>query len=334
MLISRTPFRVSFFGGGTDYPAWFKDHGGAVLSCALHHYCYVSARFLPPFFNHRSRIVWSKIELVREASEIEHLAIRGALEHLSISKGVEIHHQGDLPAWSGIGSSSSFSVGLFAALYHLLGREPCKRELAEAAINLEQVILKENVGIQDQIAAAYGGFNHIVIGGDGRFDVRPVDLPCDRQTHFFANFMLFYTGNARYSSEIAGETIQTLEKRAPDLHRIAEMVDSALDIVKSGADLTDFGRMLHDSWLIKRSLTPKISTTETDDIYARARAAGAIGGKILGAGGGGFMLLFVPPERQTAVANTLRSLTRVPIGLDTDGVTIIYKQDDPSEGYR
>lgn len=330
MIISRTPFRVSFFGGGSDYPSWYRRHGGAVLSTAIDKYCYLTCRYLPPFFEHRHRILYSKIEMVREVSEIQHPAVRGALQLLGIRRGVEIHHDGDLPARSGMGSSSAFAVGILHALHALLGRMRSKEQLAREAIHLEQEVLGETVGAQDQIAAAYGGFNAIRFQPDGSFAVQPVYLPEPRMAEFKSYLLLFYTGLARQASEVAAKVVASLNEKEAAVRRMAQMVDEALEILAQGR-LEDFGHLLDEAWQLKRSLSPAISTPMVEEAYAAARQAGALGGKLLGAGGGGFLLLFAPPHRRRHVEKTLRRLLHVPFDLEPTGSQIIFY--DPEQEY-
>ena len=324
MIISRTPFRVSFFGGGTDYPVWFQEHGGAVLATTIDKYCYITCRYLPPFFEHKSRIVYSKIESVAANDQIEHPAVRGVLQHLKIEEGLEIHHDGDLPARTGLGSSSSFTVGLLHALYGLNGRMPTKMQLANDAIHVEQEVLKESVGSQDQIIAAFGGFNRIDFPSDHRFQVSPVMIDGERRARLQDHLMLFFTGFARTASEIASEQIQATPKKTQELRLMQQMVDEAIRILRESEDLTAFGRLLHEGWQVKRSLTRRISTPQIDALYEAACAAGAIGGKLLGAGGGGFLLLFVRPEEQDRVKEALRGVLHVPFRFETGGSRIIF----------
>lgn len=324
MIISRTPFRISFFGGGTDYAAWYREHGGCVLTSTFNRYCYISARFLPPFFEKRSRIVWSKIELVDDAEEIQHPAVRAGLKFLDIGEGIEIHHDGDLPARTGLGSSSAFTVGLLHALYALKGRMASKAQLAGDAIHLEQELLKETVGIQDQIQVAYGGINLIRIRTDGEYEISPVVLPYERRQALRAHMMLFFTGISRFASEVAQSQIAAIPGRQRELRAMGAMVDEAASLLASDRDLDHFGKMLHESWTLKRSLSAKVSTEHIDQIYAAARAAGAIGGKLLGAGGGGFMLLFAPPERHAAIRAGLNGLLEIPFEFEFSGSQIIF----------
>jgi D-glycero-alpha-D-manno-heptose-7-phosphate kinase len=327
MIITRTPFRVSFFGGGTDYPAWSREHGGAVLSTTIDKYCYISCRYLPPFFEHRHRIVYSKIENVRDIREIEHPAVRAVLEWMRWERGLEIHHDGDLPARSGLGSSSSFTVGLIHALNALQGRYVSKDTLASQAIHVEQEVIRENVGSQDQIAAAFGGFNKISFRRDGTFQVNAVVLPRERQAELHRHLMLCFTGFSRFASEVAKSTIENLATRHVELERMGAMVDEAMRVLtQPTVPIAEFGRLLHESWEAKRRLSDRISTTQIDEMYNAARDAGALGGKLMGAGGGGFMLLFVPPELQSKVRSRLAKLVHVPFEFESDGSRVVLYQ--------
>jgi D-glycero-alpha-D-manno-heptose-7-phosphate kinase len=279
---------------------------------------------MPPFFEHASRIVWSKIELVNRASEIEHPAIRAAVQMLEIDEGFELHHNGDLPARSGLGSSSAFSVGLLHALYALHDQEISKKDLARHAIHLEQNLLKENVGVQDQIQTAFGGVNRIEIKADGSFDVQPLKLSESRLRELESYLLLFYTGVARNASDIAAEQVRAIPRHAADLHELRRLVDEAAGILLKG-NLVDFGRLLNDSWQIKRKLSDQIAPDFVNDIYDRAIRAGAIGGKLLGAGGGGFMLFVVRPEDHFKVLEALNELLLVPMQFDWGGTQVIFK---------
>lgn len=323
MIISRTPYRISFFGGGTDYPAWFQEHGGAVLATTIDKYCYITARYLPPFFEHRSRIVWSKIETVTDNIAIEHPVVRAALNHLGIDDGIEIHHVGDLPARTGVGSSSSFTVALLAALHTLRGRAISRQRLAEQAIHVEQRLLKENVGVQDQITATYGGLNVVEIGRDGQFVVQPVILPQERLEAFQSRLLLVYTGVARFASEVAASKIAAIPKKTRELEIMRSFVDTGLELLTTG-DLNGFGELLHETWMLKRSLSSKVSAGFVDEIYDAARQAGATGGKLLGAGGGGFLLLYVEPSRREAVREALKGLLEIPFRFEREGNRILY----------
>lgn len=324
MIISRTPFRLSFFGGGTDYPAWFRDYGGCVLAASINRYCYITCRFLPPFFEHKIRVVWSKIELVNDCNEVTHPLFRAAISHVGIEEGIEIHHEGDLPARSGLGSSSAAAVGILNALHALRGNMMSKYTLAREAIYLEQDLLKENVGVQDQIQTAFGGFNRIDFAQDGGFTVQPIVINETRLREFEMHLILLYTGISRHASEIAGEQIRAIASKRAELKAIMSTVDHGIDILAGGGDLADFGRLLHEAWLIKRSLSDRIAPSFVNDIYDRAMRAGALGGKLLGAGGGGFMLFFVRPEDHVRVLHALSELLVVPIEFDRSGSQIIF----------
>jgi D-glycero-alpha-D-manno-heptose-7-phosphate kinase len=331
MIISRTPFRISFFGGGTDYPAWYREHGGAVLAATIDKYCYLTCRYLPPFFEHRIRVVWSKIERCQSVEEITHPAVRAVLQFLRIDRGVEIHHDGDLPARSGMGSSSAFTVGLLNALHALEGRMPCKRQLARESIHIEQECLAETVGSQDQVLAAYGGLNHVTFLPGGEISVRPVTIPGARLQELSAHLMLFYTGIQRTASDVARSYVSHLEDRKRELCLMQELVDESLAVLCSGQEIAAFGALLKEAWAIKRRLSSSVSNSQVDAIYQAACAAGAIGGKLTGAGGGGFLLLFVPPPRQPEVMEALSHLVYVPFRFEPLGSQILFA--DPQEDY-
>lgn len=324
MIISRTPFRVSFFGGGTDYPAWSNEHGGAVIATTIDKYCYLSCRYLPPFFEHRIRVVYSKIENCQTVDEIQHPAVREVLRYLHIDRGLEIHHDGDLPARSGMGSSSSFTVGLLHALYALKGYMPSKNQLALESIYIERECLKETVGSQDQVLAAYGGFNHIIFLPNGEISVRPVTLSRERLQELNTHLMLFYTGITRTASNIAQSYVHQIESKKRQLRIIKDLVDESLSILNNGQDITKFGELLHEAWQIKRSLSGKVSNSDIDGLYNLALSAGAVGGKITGAGGGGFLLLFVPPSHQKKVREKLKHIIYVPFKFEFTGSQIIF----------
>lgn len=333
MIITRTPLRVSFFGGGTDYPAWFQEHGGAVLATTIDKFLYLHCRYLPPFFDFRSRIVWSQIERVQEAGEIAHPAIRGILQWLKIGEGVEIHHHGDLPARTGLGSSSSFSVGLLHALHALRGELVSKRKLAEEAIYVEQQVLQENVGVQDQIQSAFGGLNRIDIRTDGSFEVSPLVVRGERLAGLQKHLLLLYTGLSRHASEIAAEQVSTMGSKTAELKAMREMVDEGERILVGNGDLRDFGRLLHESWKLKRALSSKIAPAFVNEIYETALQAGADGGKLLGAGGGGFMLIFVEPARRAAVIKALDNLLPVPFQFERGGTQIVLYEPTSQNGH-
>ena len=327
MIITRAPFRVSFFGGGTDYPAWYMKNGGKVLATSIDKYCYISIRELPPFFDHKYRIVYSKIESVKKIDDIVHPAVKAVLNYHGCLQGLEIHHDGDLPARSGLGSSSSFTVGLVHALRTLEGKASSKDQLARDAIHIEQDLIGENVGSQDQITAAYGGLNKIEFHQNGTFDAEPVILPSHKRETLSKHLMLFFTGFTRFASEIAESQIQNMHNKSKELGRMREMVDQAIDLLQDEkSSIEAFGELLDQNWSYKRSLSDRITTAEIDEIYARAKKSGAIGGKLLGAGGGGFMLFFVPPNKQAAVREILNELVYVPFSFENTGSKVVLYQ--------
>lgn len=328
MIISRTPYRISLFGGGTDYPGWYLRHGGAVLATAIDKYCYITCRYLPPFFEHRSRFVYSKIESVSSFDEIQHPAIRETLRFLNIERGIEIHHDGDLPARSGMGSSSSFTVGLLNALYALKGIMPSKQQLLTESLHIEQEMIKETVGSQDQTLAAYGGFNHVNFMQNGDISVRPVIMSAEAMHHFNDHLMLFYTGIKRTAADVADSYVPDIDDKRRQLRIMKDLVDEALSVLGKGGNFNEFGSLLHEAWQAKRSLSSRVSNGQVDDMYNAALTAGALGGKITGAGGGGFMLLFVPPECQDKVRESLKSQIHVPFRIDNTGSQIIYFQHE------
>lgn len=327
MIITRTPFRISFFGGGTDYPGWYREYGGAVLATTIDKYCYITCRHLPPFFEHRHRIVYASIESVRHNDEIKHPAVRAVFNWANVTEGLEIHHDGDLPARSGLGSSSAFTVGLVHALYGLRGHMTSQDRLAKDAIHIEQKLIGENVGSQDQVLAAYGGFTRIAFHRDDSFAVAPVVLPGRRRDELRDHLMLCFTGFSRIADPIAKSMIDNLERRKPELDRMREMVDEAIAILAdSRVCIDEFGKLLALNWTYKRRLSDCVSTPEIDQIYDEAMRAGAIGGKILGAGGGGFMLLFAKPEKHAAIRDRLKKLVHVSFNFEESGSRIVLYQ--------
>ncbi|MBT5259095.1 MAG: kinase [Nitrospina sp.] len=324
MIISKTPFRISLFGGGTDYPSWYRDNGGSVLATAIDKYCYISCRHLPPFFEHKHRIVYGKVESVKDIEEIQHPVVRAVLSTLGTRAGLEIHHDGDLPARSGLGTSSSFTVGLINAMNAMKGLQTSKDDLAKQAIYIEQEVLKENVGSQDQILAAFGGFNKIDFNTDDSFNITPViiskELTCKLQDHM----LLFFTGLSRYASDIAKDKIANIKNNFRELTQMKEMVNEGLSILHRPSDpIKDLGKLLRESWKLKRSLSPKVSTPQIDEIYETGINAGAIGGKILGAGGGGFILFFAAPENHNKILDRLKNLVHVTFNFDNTGSKIV-----------
>lgn len=324
MIICRTPYRVSFFGGGTDYPGWYRRHGGAVLASTIDKYCYLTCRRLPPFFDHRIRVVYRKIETCRTLDEVSHPTVRETLRYLGVDRGVELHHDGDLPARSGMGSSSAFTVSLLNALHALKGELATKAQLAREAIHIEQDVLGETVGSQDQVLAAHGGLRHVRFHPDGEIEVSPVVLPRGRLAELKSYLLLVYTGIARTAADVARSYVPSLDAKRRQLRLMKDFVDEALGVLTGGVNLVPIGELLHEAWMAKRSLSPIVSNPEVDDLYDRARAAGAIGGKLTGAGGGGFLLLFAPPERHAEILAALDDRIHVPFEFDTGGSQIIF----------
>lgn len=336
MIISRTPYRISFFGGGTDYPGWYREHGGTVLATTINKYCYLTCRYLPPFFDHRIRVSYSRIEMCRNVDEIVHPAVRECLRLMDVHRGLELHHDGDLPARSGMGSSSSFTVGLLHALHALKGEMVSKQQLARESIHVEQDVLKENVGSQDQVLASHGGFNHVVFSTNGEIVIRPVCVPASRLQELNSHLMLFFTGIKRTASDVAKSYVNGFEHRRRQLRIMKDLVDESLSLLSGNADIHDFGELLHESWMAKRSLSNTVSNSMVDDVYEEARSAGALGGKLLGAGGGGFLLLFAPPDIQDEVKERLNRLISVPFQFEHTGSQIIFldRQEDFSSAER
>jgi D-glycero-alpha-D-manno-heptose-7-phosphate kinase len=332
MVITSTPLRVSFFGGGTDYPVWYREHSGAVLSTTIDKSCFITCRWLPPFFEYHSRISYTKVENVSANPEIEHRSVRGCLDYLGIQEGIEIHHIADLPARTGLGTSSAFTVGLLLGLYALKNQMRDKRSLAIEAIRVEQEILKEAVGAQDQVSAAYGGFNRINFGRDGSVEVKPILTEMDRLAELQRHLALYFTGFSRTASEIAQEQVRLTPQRTQELKTMLGFVDEAEAIITNpNRPLSEFGRLLNESWQIKRTLTAKITSSAVDEIYEAGLSAGALGGKLLGAGGGGFMLFFVPPQRRQALRMRLKNLLCIPFSFSTKGSHVVLYE--PEELY-
>jgi D-glycero-alpha-D-manno-heptose-7-phosphate kinase len=324
MIITRTPFRISFFGGGTDYPSWYKDHEGMVLSTTINKYCHIYCRYLPPYFNYKFLLRYFHREEANTVDDIRHPSVRECLHYLSMDRGIEMVHTGDIPAQAGMGSSSAFTVGLLTALYALTGRMTTKRQIAREALHIEQDILKENVGSQDQVAAAFGGFNKIEFGGDRAFYVSPLPLGQEKINLLHSHLMLYFTGFSRNASDIAAEQIKNIHKKKAELRILMQMVCEAVSILHGKPEnINEFGKLLHESWLIKKGITNLITTNKIDCLYNTAIKAGAIGGKLLGAGGGGFLLFFVPPENQARVRERLRNILYVPFAFENLGSQIV-----------
>ena len=322
MIITKTPFRMSFFGGGTDYPGFFKEHGGSVISTSFDKYCYVTVRHLPRFFDYTNQITYAKIERTNTVDEIEHPAVREAMKYLDMHE-MRIVYEADLPARSGIGSSSSFAVGMLNAFHALKGQYIDKMALAKEAIHVERVLCKESGGVQDQIAASFGGFNRINFNADG-YSVKPVIMSSKRKVLLNKNLMLFFSGFSRLSSEIAQKQENATHDKIKDLKEMLQLVDEAEKVLTSKSNLTEFGRLLDYTWTLKRGITTHISNDSIDALYGRARKAGATGGKLLGAGGGGFLLFYVEPDRQETVKKELSDLLYVPFEFENYGSRILY----------
>ncbi len=329
MIISRTPFRISFFGGGTDYPAWYRENGGAVIGASINKFCYITCRFLPPFHDYKYLIRYYRREEAQTLDQIQHPAVRESIRFIGLEKGVDIVHHADLPARSGLGSSSTFTVGLLHALYALKHEMATKRQLAIHAIEIEQNVIHENVGSQDQTLAAFGGLNRIEFGGQHEIQIKPLILAPERLDALESCIMLFFTGFARTASEIAGAQIAQIPRKASELRTMMDLTDQAeVMLTDSKRPIADFGRLLHEQWRLKRSMSAQVSSPEIDRIYETGLRAGAIGGKLLGAGAGGFMMFFVEPEFRSRVTEAMNGLLHVPVRFDYLGSQIIYFSKD------
>jgi D-glycero-alpha-D-manno-heptose-7-phosphate kinase len=325
LIICRTPTRISFFGGGTDYPIWYEKNGGSVLSTTINKYSYITVRYLPKFFDYKYRIRYYKTEEVNAIDEILHPSVRECAKFVGIQEGFEMAHNSDLPAGSGLGSSSTFTVGMLHSLYALKSYMPTKKELAVNALHVEQELIGEAVGSQDQIAAAWGGFNKIIFGGDKKFEVDPIILSKDRLKEFQDNLLLCFTGYARSAPEIAKIQISETPSRYRELNDMQSLTTEAFELLKdSSGNIDEFGRMLNTQWKIKKSLSNKITNFKLDEIYDTGIKNGAIGGKILGAGGGGFMLFYAKKEMHQKIIESLSSKLFVPFRFDNSGSKIIY----------
>ena len=323
MIITKTPFRMSFFGGGTDMPQFFNEHGGAVISTTFDKYCYVNVRHLPPFFDYHTELCYSKTERVRGVDEINHPAIREAMKSLDMHD-LRLTYEADLPARTGLGTSSSFAVGMLNAFYALKGKYADKKKLADEAIYLERVLCNEAGGWQDQIAASYGGLNRINFTADG-YDVHPIIISPDRKQLLDDNLMLFFTGFTRFSAEIQKDTGVTMKDKTAQLLEMLSIVDDAERVLTDkSADLNDFGHLLDHSWRLKKQTGSKISTNSIDELYEKGLQAGALGGKLLGAGGGGFLLFYVEKDKQPAVLSAMEKLMHVPFGFENGGTRVVY----------
>lgn len=325
MIITRTPVRLSFLGGGSDYPDHFRTHSGQTLSVTIDKYSYVTVNRLADIFDYSIRISYSKLELVRNLDEIKHPAVRECLRFLELDRGVEINYVGDLPARSGLGSSSSFTVGLLHALHALRGELVSRGQLAEEAVHVEQNMIRERVGCQDQYACAHGGLLHLKFNGDG-VRVVPVPMSAPRLEELREHLLLLYTGIQRDAHDILEEQIDRTKKGdiIADLRRLSSLVDEGLELLVSDAPIAGFGELLHDAWTTKRGLSSRVSTDAIDGYYETARRFGAVGGKLLGAGGGGFLLLVVPPDRRGEVIRALPALPQISFGFDFTGSHVLF----------
>ena len=324
MIISRTPHRISFFGGGTDYPDYYLKHGGKVLGAAIDKYCYLSVRRLPPFFEHKHRIVYSKMENVNTIDEIVHPAVRETLKYLNVNSGVSVHHDGDIPARSGMGSSSSFTVGMLNTMYALEGKRVSKEELTKEAIYIEQELIKENVGSQDQTLAAHGGFNLIKFSTSGEISVVPVIVRPDQLKNLEKSLVLVFTGIYRMASVAAGDKIKNIPNNKGYLSQMKDLVDDAYRIITTpNKNLCEFGELLNETWKLKKKLSNEVTNPQIEELYDIVLKNGGVGGKLCGAGGGGFMLFFVEPENRAKVIKALKNYLLVPFNFDYDGSKII-----------
>lgn len=322
MIITQTPFRMSFFGGGTDFPGFYKEHGGAVISTTFDKYCYVNVRHLPRFFDYSTELSYSKIERVKHVDEIQHPAVREAMKYLDMHE-LRLTYEADLPARSGLGTSSSFAVGMLNAFYALKGKYADKRKLADDAIYLERVLCNESGGVQDQIAASFGGFNRINFNADG-YEVNPVIISPERKQQLNKNLMLFFTGFSRFSSDIQVGTQKAMVDKQAQLLEMYSLVDDAEKVLTTESDLNEFGRLLDYTWRLKRGISSGISTDSIDGLYAKGMEAGALGGKLLGAGGGGFLLFYVEEDKQEHVSKAMEDLLYVPFKFENGGTRVIH----------
>lgn len=323
MIITKTPFRMSFFGGGTDMAEYFKENGGAVLSTTFDKYCYVNVRHLPRFFDYSTELSYSKIERVTDVDTIQHPAIRNAMKMLDMHE-IRLTYEADLPARSGLGTSSSFAVGMLNAFYAIKGKYADKRKLADEAIYLERVLCKEAGGWQDQIAASFGGFNRINFNSDG-YEVLPVIVSPETKKQLNNNLMMFFTGFTRFSSDVQKANASGKKDKKAKLEHMYKLTDEAeLILTDKNKDLDDFGRLLDETWKLKKQTGATISTNSIDDFYKKGVEAGALGGKLLGAGGGGFLLFYVQPDKQERVRYAMRDLMSIPFKFEDGGTRVIH----------
>lgn len=322
MIITQTPFRMSFFGGGTDFPGFYNEYGGAVISTTFDKYCYVTVRHLPPFFDFSSELVYSKMERVTDINDIVHPAIREGMKWFDMHE-LRVTYEADLPARTGLGTSSSFAVGMLNAFYALKGKYADKRKLADDAIYLERTLCAESGGVQDQIAASFGGLNRINFSSEG-YDVCPIIISKERKDELNEHLMLFFTGFSRFSADVQVAHVKALKDKTTQLLEMKSLVDDAERILTSKTDLIEFGRLLDHTWKLKRGITDRISSDSIDGLYAKAIQAGAVGGKLLGAGGGGFLLFYVEKDKQQLVRDALQGFMEVPFKFENGGTRVLY----------
>lgn len=324
MIITKTPFRMSFFGGGTDMKEFFEEHGGAVLSTTFDKYCYVNVRHLPQFFNYFTELCYSQTERVTDVEQIKHPAIRNAMKMLDMHE-IRLTYEADLPARSGLGTSSSFAVGMLNAFHALKGKYVDKGRLADEAIYLERTLCNEAGGWQDQIAAAYGGMNRIEFNKDGTYDVKPIIIHPERKKQLNNNLMMFFTGFTRFSSDMQKANALGYSEKIKQLQQMYALVDEAENILEDKySDLDDFGRLLNKTWQLKRQTGGAITTNSIDELYEKGITAGALGGKLLGAGGGGFLIFYVQPDKRASIMEVMKDLLYVPFEFENGGTRIIY----------
>lgn len=338
MIIVRAPLRVSFFGGGSDLPEWFQNYGrGAVLSTAINKYIYIQLRRLPAVFKFHHRVVWREVEQVKDVAEIKHPVMRAILQHYGKNdpNGYEIIYNADLPARSGLGSSSAFTVACLHAFHSNRGRYMNARALAREAIQVEQDLLKEPVGCQDQVAVAYGGLNRIEFRPDRSFTVTPGTLTASRRAELERSLLVFFTGFTRDAGKIEVEKKQNFAAKKAEISRMVEMVDEGLEILEDQSrSLDEFGKLLHEAWILKRGLASSVSSAGIDQVYQAAISAGAVGGKLLGAGGGGFLLFYAPPDRHARIVAALKDLFYLPISFDREGSRVILCDEELTSNYQ
>lgn len=324
MIITKTPFRMSFFGGGTDMESFFKEYGGAVLSTTFDKYCYVTVRHLPRFFDYSTELAYSKIERVTDVEDIVHPAIKNAMKMLDMHE-IRLTYEADLPARSGLGTSSSFAVGMLNAFYCLKGKYADKKKLADEAIYLERVLCQEAGGWQDQIAASLGGMNRIEFNKDGTYNVKPIIIHPERKKQLNDNLLMFFTGFTRFSSEMQKANAIGYSEKIKQLQQMYSLVDDAERVLEDKhSDLDDFGRLLDNTWRLKRQTGGAITTDSIDGLYAKGIEAGALGGKLLGAGGGGFLVFYVQPKKKKAVLEAMKDLLSVPFAFEDGGTQVIH----------